>query len=107
MYVDVRYNQLAAVPSFSSNNLEYMGLEGNPLCENGNIPNLNGVEGMCTKQCGSDCPSVWLGDNFCGDNDYAYAIVKASNLPLNVQPKANSGCNTAACEYDKGECVVE
>ena len=107
MYVDVRHNQLAAVPSFSSDNLEYLGLEGNPLCENGNLPNMNGVEGMCTKQCGFDCPSVLLGKYGCDDNDYTYRNVKFNNLPLSIQPKADSGCNTAACEYDKGDCVVE
>eukprot|EP00944_MAST-04C_sp_MAST-4C-sp1_P002554 g2554.t1 len=104
--VDVRHNQLKAVPSFSSDNLEYLGLEGNPLCENGNLPNLNGVEGMCTKQCGFDCPSVWLGKYGCDDNDYTYDIVKLYNINMSIQPKPNSGCNTAACEYDKGDCVV-
>eukprot|EP00944_MAST-04C_sp_MAST-4C-sp1_P015775 g15775.t1 len=62
--VDVRHNQLVAVPSFSSTNLKYLGLEGNPLCENGNIPNMIGVEGMCSKQCAFDCPSVFQ-DNCC------------------------------------------
>ena len=105
--VDVRHNQLKAVPSFSSDNLYYLGLEGNPLCENGNLPNQNGVEGMCTKQCGFDCPSVWLENYWCDDNDFTYDHVKINNIKVNIQPKPNSGCNTAACEYDKGDCVVE
>ena len=106
-HVDVRHNQLAAVPSFSSDSLRYLGLTGNPVCDNGKIPNMIGVEGMCAKQCGFDCPSVWLEVDGCDDNDYTYFIVNRENLPMNIQPKPNSGCNTAACEYDKGQCIVE
>ena len=82
-------------------------IEGNPLCENGNLPNQNGVEGMCTKQCGFDCPSVWLENYWCDDNDFTYDHVKINNLKMNIQRKPKFRCNTAACEYDKGDCVVE
>ena len=84
VYVDVRHNQLAAVPSFSSEQLgRYLGLEGNPLCENGNLPNLNGVEGMCTKQCTGLIVQVFGWENYgCDDNDYTYLYVKTANAPF-------------------------
>jgi Leucine-rich repeat (LRR) protein len=99
--VDVRHNGLTDLPSSVSqwNNIEYLYLAGNPLCANLNIPsNLKGAKGLCEQQCSADCPSVWLGDGFCGDNDYTY------HYNPNVKPKPNSGCNTAACEYDRGDC---
>ena len=103
--VDVRHNHLANLPSSVSEwtNIEYMYVAGNPLCANLNIPsNLKGAKGLCEQQCSMDCPGVWLGDGFCGDNDFTYQNTK--NVNPNVKPKPNSGCNTAACEYDKGDC---
>ena len=103
--VDVRHNNLASFPSSVSqwSKVEYLYLAGNPLCANLDIPsNLKGAKGMCEQQCAVDCPAHWLGRYGCDDNDYTYAVVQANNFP--IKPKPNSGCNTAACEYDKGEC---
>ena len=104
-HVDVRHNGLPNLPSSVSkwSKVEYLYLAGNPLCANLDIPsNLKGAKGLCEQQCSVDCPSVWLGDGECDDNDYTYPWTK--NVNPNVKPKPNSGCNTAACEYDKGEC---
>ena len=107
IWVDVRHNGLTDLPSSVSqwSNIEYLYLAGNPLCADLDIPsNLKGVKGLCEQQCSADCPAHWLGRYECDDNDYTYEIVQANNIPINVKPKPNSGCNTAACEYDKGEC---
>ena len=78
-------------------------LAGNPMCANLDIPNnLKGAKGLCEQQCSVDCPADWLGRYGCDDNDYTYLWTK--NINPNVKPKPNSGCNTAACEYDKGDC---
>ena len=101
IHVDVRHNFLTDLPSSLRqwNNIEYLYLAGNPLCADLNIPsNLKGAKGLCEQQCSVDCPSAWLGHDGCDDNDYAMHYIP------NVKPKPNSGCNTAACEYDKGEC---
>ena len=102
--VDIRHNGVTDLPSSVSQwiNIEYLYLAGNPLCAKLDIPsNLKVAKGLCTKQCSADCPRVWLG-RACDDNDYTYLYTKAY-IP-NVKPKPNSGCNTASCEYDKGEC---
>eukprot|EP00943_MAST-04B_sp_MAST-4B-sp1_P007571 g7571.t1 len=105
--VDVRHNGLTQLPSSVSqwSNIEYLYVAGNPLCANLDIPsNLKGAKGLCEQQCSADCPANWLGDGFCGDNDHTYNVVQKYNVPIKVKPKPNSGCNTAACEYDKGDC---
>ena len=103
--VDIRHNNLADLPSSVSqwDNLEYLYLAGNPMCANLDIPsNLKGAEGLCKQQCSVDCPSAWLNDGACDDNDqtYYYTI----DLNPSVKPKPNSGCNMERCEYDKGDC---
>eukprot|EP00943_MAST-04B_sp_MAST-4B-sp1_P009868 g9868.t1 len=103
-WVDVRHNGLTDLPSSVRqwSNIEYLHLAGNPLCADLDIPsNLKGVKGLCEQQCSVDCPSVWLGNGFCA-NDYIYENTK--NYNPNAKPKPNTGCNTAACEYDKGDC---
>ena len=98
--VDVRRNGLTALPSSVSqwSKVKNLYLAGNPLCAKLDIPsNLIGAKGLCEQQCSADCPADWLGNDECDDNDYTYLYVK-------VKPKPNSGCNTAACEYDKGDC---
>ena len=105
--VDVRRNGLTALPSSVSqwSKVENLYLAGNPLCTKLDIPsNLKGAKGLCEQQCSADCPAHWLGNDLCDDNDYTYFIVQFYNMPINVNPKPNSGCNTAACEYDKGDC---
>ena len=108
IWIDFRRNGLIDLPSSVSkwSKVEYLYLAGNPLCaDDVNIPsNLKGAKGLCEQQCSADCPAHWLGDYGCDDNDYTYYIVQLHNVPMNLKPKPNSGCNTAACEYDKGEC---
>ncbi len=105
--VDVRHNGLTDLPSSVSkwSKVEYLALAGNPLCADLEIPNnLKGAKGLCNQQCSVDCPSDWLGRYGCDDNDFTYMFVQRNDVPINVKPKSNSGCNTDACEYDKGEC---
>ena len=105
--VDVRRNGLTALPSSVSqwSKVEYLYLAGNPLCAKLDIPsNLKGAKGLCEQQCSADCPAYWLGDGGCDDNDYTYDFVQGDSISMKVNPKPNSGCNTAACEYDKGDC---
>jgi len=105
IWVDVRHNSLMDLPLSVSqwSNIQYLYLASNPLCPNLDIPsNLKGAKGLCGQQCSADCPAHWLGRYGCQDNDYTYKFTKDINP--NVKPKPNSGCNTAACEYDKGEC---
>jgi len=107
IWVDVRHNGLTDMPSSVTqwSKVEYLYLVGNPLCANLNIPsNLKGAKGLCEQQCSTNCLAHWLGDGECDDNGYTYGEVQANNVPINVKPKPNSGCNTAACEYDKGDC---
>ena len=106
---DARYNQFTELPSSTNQwtGIEYLGLYGNPLCANFDIPsNLKGAKGLCEKQCAMDCPNFWLGDASCDDNEYTYNIIKAVQFPMDNTAKPNSGCNTATCEYDKGACKV-
>ena len=103
--VALRHNRLVDLPSSVSqwSKVEYLYLAGNPLCANLDIPsNLEDAKGLCEQQCSVDCPAHWLGRYGCDDNDYTYVFTK--NYNPNVKPKPNSGCNTAACDYDKGDC---
>ena len=103
--VALRHNRLVDLPSSVSQwrNIEYLYVAGNPLCADLSIPsNLKGAKGLCEQQCSVDCPAHFLDHDGCHDNDYTYYLTKRYNP--NAQPKPNSGCNTAACEYDKGEC---
>jgi len=106
--VDVRHNSLRNLPSSASqwSNIEYLYLTGNPMCANLNIPsNLEGAIGLCEQQCSADCPGIFLGNGKCNDLHFIYATVAANRFPIYLKkPKPNSGCNTAACEYDKGDC---
>ena len=66
---------------------------------------LKGVKGLCEQQCSADCPGIFLGNGKCNDLHFIYATVAANRFPIYLKkPKPNSGCNTAACEYDKGDC---
>jgi F0F1-type ATP synthase delta subunit len=103
--VDVRHNGLTDLPSSVAqwSKVEYFYLAGNPLCADLEIPsNLKEAKGLCEQQCSADCPGDDLGDGECDDNDVTYQLTKNTNP--NVKPKPNSGCNTDACEYDKGDC---
>jgi hypothetical protein len=104
-YVDFRHNHLDHLPVSASKwtNVKSLYLVGNPLCPNLDIrSNLKGAIGLCEPQCSVDCPADWLGDGVCDDGDHIYFSSRHIN-PL-VKPKPNSGCNTPACEYDKGDC---
>ena len=103
--VDIRHNRLTNLPSSTGQwtNIEYLYIAGNPLCGTLNIPShLKAAKGLCKKQCAVDCIDYWLGNNICDDNDYTYFYLKRFD-PI-VKPKPNAGCNTAMCEYDKGDC---
>ena len=100
--VDVRHNDLTSLPIYEWTNAKYIYAAGNPLCPY-DFP--AGVQGRCETQCSVDCPSAWLGDGtYCDDGDYVYDWTKDINP--NARPTPNSGCNTKACEYDKGDCPV-
>jgi len=104
--VDLRRNTLVKLPSSVSQwiNIEYLYVAGNPLCETSSIPNnLKGAKQLCKEQCSVDCVDNMLGDNICNDNDLNYFLARYYRFQ-NAKPKANSGCNTAACGYDKGDC---
>ena len=104
-HVDVRHNKLDSLPASASkwSKMEYLYLAGNPLCPDLDIPsNLKQAKGLCETQCSVDCFALWLGDGLCDDNSYNYADTK--DIDPTVEPKPNSGCNTAACDYDKGDC---
>jgi len=106
--VDVRHNDLIDLPPTAAkwNKVEYLYLAGNPLCSNLDIPNaLKRAQGLCEQQCSEDCPSSLLGRYGCDDDDYTYTFVTETELPTHMKSKPNSGCNTEACEYDKGECL--
>ena len=59
-------------------------------------------KGLCEQQCSIDCPSYFLGDSACDDNDYNFYF--SSRLKPGIKPKLDSGCNTKSCQYDKGDC---
>ncbi len=104
--IDLRHNQLENLPHDANEweNIEFLYLAGNPMCvRHLNIPiQLQQAKGLCQKQCSVNCEDQWLGDGYCGDYDHAYESRR--NVDPNIKPKPNSGCNTAACEYDKGDC---
>jgi hypothetical protein len=108
--IDVRRNNLTKLPDSIGElkHVEYLYLAGNPLCllSLPNVGKLDSTTGFCESQCSADCPAYWLGDTVCGDNNRNYALLKDENvnLILKVKPQLNSGCNTAACHYDKGDC---
>ena len=105
--IDFRRNGLIDLPSSVSkwSKVEYLYLAGNPLCaDDVNIPsNLKGAKGLCEQQCSADCPAHWLGRYGCMTTIIPIKLFNY-NVPMNLKPKPNSGCNTAACEYDKGDC---
>ena len=103
--VDMRHNNLTNLPESINQwkNMEYFYLEGNPLCKELVLPNnLKMSKGLCEPQCSIDCPSYFLGDSICDDNDYNFDY--SSRLKPGIKPKLDSGCNTKSCQYDKGDC---
>ena len=102
IWVDFRHNNLVTLPSAVNkwSKIEYFYVAGNPLCPNFDFSsNLKTAKGLCERQCSADCPGHQLGHYGCDDNDYTYEWTNPK-----VKPKLNSGCNTAECEYDKGDC---
>ena len=63
------------------------------------VRNLDETEGLCKEQCSVGCQNKWQRDRYCDDNEHVYEITDKF-----APPKANSGCNTAACNYDGGDC---
>ena len=105
LLVDVRHNTLTDLPLSVSqwSKVEHLYLAGNPLCAELEIPsNLENAKGLCEQQCSVDCHSNMLDNGVCDDKEYTFFYTKHANP--NVKPKPNSGCNTVACEYDKGDC---
>ena len=105
--VDIRHNNLVKLPSTINewNGIEYFYIAGNKVCDNIDLPsNFDIAKGLCEEQCSVDYPSGWRGDGECDDNDYVYDWVKFYQIPLDVKPKPNSGCNTKSCNYDNGDC---
>ena len=108
-------NLLSSLPNslIKLNDLHYAYFEGNPLCSAGfnyKFPtNLLKAEGLCKKQCSVDCLDIFLDDKVCDDGDYTYARSKNQfpDATAPLKPIPNAGCNTAACDYDGGDCPVD
>jgi hypothetical protein len=67
------------------------------------------TDGLCRRRCSPSCSETWKGDGFCGDNDYTYEntmfAFRALGIALpDIEPVPNSGCNTASCGFDGGDC---
>ena len=100
--IDMRDNSLKELPASISNlkNLADFYVARNALCPDYKFPsNLVEAEGLCAEQCSAGCQNKWHGDGWCDDNEFAYEFTDKF-----APPKANSGCNTAACNYDGGDC---
>ncbi len=100
--IDMSDNSLKELPASMSNlkNLADFYVARNPLCPHYKFPsNLDETEGLCKEQCSVGCQNKWQRDRFCDDNDLVYEYTGKF-----APPKANSGCNTAACNYDGGDC---
>jgi hypothetical protein len=102
--LDVRQNRIKGLPPSANQwSMKYLYLARNPLCTNFDIPsNLKGAKGLCKEQCSVNCPAIWLNDGKCADGEGSYVFIK--DIVPGAKPKPDSGCNTAACEYDKGDC---
>ena len=105
--VDFRHNELRNLP-LSIQKLaavKHFYVAGNYLCPNEDFPsNLVGAQGLCTYQCSTDCPSLWLDNGMCDDNEYLYLVRVQLNMPMAVVPQRDAGCNTLTCNYDAGSC---
>ena len=100
--LDIRDNSLKELPASLSNlkNLADFYVSRNPLCPDYKFPsNLDETVGLCKEQCSVGCQNKWQRDRYCDDNEHVYEITDKF-----APPKANSGCNTAACNYDGGDC---
>eukprot|EP00505_MAST-04D_sp_SCG-Rhode-Island_P001463 Stramenopile-MAST_4_protein_1463 len=95
--VDFRHNELRNLP-LSIQKLaavKHFFVAGNYLCPNEDFPsNLVGAQGLCTYQCSTDCPSLWLDNGMCDDNEYLYLVRVRFNMPMAVVPQRDAGCNT-------------
>jgi hypothetical protein len=106
-FVDFRHNNITKLPPTINkwNNIEYFYTAGNKVCNDVDLPsNFDKAKGLCKEQCSVDCPSVWRGDGYCGDNIQLFFYVKTYDIPLDIKPKPSSGCNTKSCNYDDGDC---
>ena len=100
--IDMRDNSLKELASMSNlKNLADFYVARNPLCPDYKFPsNLDETEGLCKEQCSVGCQNKWQRNRFCDDNDFVYEYTGKF-----APPKANSGCNTAACNYDGGRLL--
>ena len=115
VYVDLAMNALHKLPSSVKNlrNIVMFDVVGNPLCSlsydfPANLLELK-TEGLCRRRCSPSCPESWKGDKYCDDNDYTYDdtmdAFRALGIALpDIEPVPNSGCNTASCGFDGGDC---
>ena len=113
--VDLAMNALHKLPTSVKDlrKIAVFDVAGNPLCSRSyDFPaNLleSKTEGLCRRRCSPSCPEVWKGEGYCYDNDYTYEdtmyVFRALGVALpDIEPVPNSGCNTASCGYDGGDC---
>jgi len=100
--IDFRSNLLKELPISVSNlkNVANFYVARNPLCPAYKFPsNLVEAEGLCEEQCSPTCWNKWKGSGFCTDNELSHEYSDGY-----IPPTANSGCNTANCNYSDGDC---
>ena len=132
-FIDARNNKLEKLPTKIGHlrNLKDLYVAGNSICSNMNneeimiaydLPNGINKMALCTKQCATTCLNKHLSDNICDDPSivsfsravdpaFRYAFTSSLSIRPNKTEHrqynyaSGRGCNVAACQYDKGDCL--
>ena len=113
--VDLRFNALKTLPSSleSLTSLKHILTQGNPGCQESNLlaRPFDSIS-LCTAQCAINCPAFFLGNGQCNDGGNFAHTKQLLKQGYTVEffetnkPLLNSSCNTVACRFDQGDCVV-
>eukprot|EP00943_MAST-04B_sp_MAST-4B-sp1_P003463 g3463.t1 len=123
--LDVRNNNISTHLPYSirklNEHLAYLYMAGNPICKTSKyvdmvmgsdeILSTEAQQTLCKQQCAVNCPSIFLGDAYCDDDEEIYEkqpVLIFSNNVWDVKPASNNSksCNSENCNYDDNDCSI-
>lgn len=121
--LDVRNNNISTHLPYSIRKLKkklaHLYMAGNPICKTAKYVELvmgsdevlstEAKQTLCEQQCAVNCPSVFLDDKYCDDDEEVYEKQPQSIFFKEIwdaKPAMNNSksCNSEKCNYDGNDC---